>query len=805
MDDVSLNMSGPGDRYLSLLSQLSIGPEIDWAPRHLRTSAWLEHVPFAFWLVKVLRPLQIVELGTHSGVSYGAFCQAVTQLQLPTRCFAIDTWAGDAHAGAYDEEVFRDISAVNEADWASFSTLIRSTFADARQNFPTGEIDILHIDGFHTYEAVSEDFNLWRDALSERGIVLFHDTNERQPDFGVWRLWRQVAERHPHFELVHGHGLGVAAVGRDMPAALQSLFSLVDDAERLAAVRGLFASRGRAVHDRLAAIDLWQWRNGRPSGEAPETSARSDEMNQLREQLRATTDRLQDMHDDAAASSIVLERDRLSQLVATRDAEIAALIDRNASTEVQLAELDAHLEAVAAETARLSAQNDALLRSSSWRITRPLRAATRLIRGQSVERSERATRAISAFQPGAVSANPARAPQTVRAIAGHETAQTAEGMLTAQFSNLLPIAVYPELEAARRVTMITDSVNAGSLFGGVATAINLAALLAERLGVQLRIVTRNDPPNSDNVGAVLQLSGIAYPGNIEFLHCDATADSRGLGMTSDDLVLTTSWWSTFSAIRRIDPRQIIYLLQEDERLFYPAGIQQLLCSEVLQDDRLRFIVNTEMLRQHFIASGISGFASASIAFEPAFPDRIYFPQVREPAAPRRLMFYARPNHARNLFLRGIEVLTAAMESDLFPVDAWEFVLVGADIPRLVFRAGARVRYSETVPWNEYAALVRGADIALSLMYTPHPSYPPLDVAASGGVVVTNRFGTKTSLDRYSANIICVEPSASALLDGLRQARDLVDDGDRRRANFAASHFVRDWRESFAPVLSKIAI
>lgn len=178
-------------------------------PIVFKKGAWSKHVPFAYELVRDLNPRIIVELGAHRGESYFSMCQSVKDHVLSTVCYAVDTWKGDEHAGIYGDEVFVEVNRINEENFANFSYLIRSTFEDAAKNFSDESIDLLHIDGFHTYDAVKADFEGWIDKVASGGIILFHDIMVRHGDFGVWKFWEELKEDYETFEFKHGYGLGV--------------------------------------------------------------------------------------------------------------------------------------------------------------------------------------------------------------------------------------------------------------------------------------------------------------------------------------------------------------------------------------------------------------------------------------------------------------------------------------------------------------------------------------------------------------------------------------------------------------------
>ncbi len=239
---------GPAPRPAKAAGEASLGDYLSpagfWRPEHICDSAWLEHAPLAFWIMEAARPRVLVELGSYRGYSFFAFCQAVRALGLSTRCHAVDTWKDALPVEADGEEVFQEVSQYHREHYPDFARLLRMSFDQALPQFPDGSVDLLHIDGLHVYEAVSHDYLTWLPKLSPRGVVLFHDTAVKDRNFGVYRLWEELAARHPHFEFPHGYGLGVLAVGPQAPPKVRELCQASADPRLVQEIREAYQRLG---------------------------------------------------------------------------------------------------------------------------------------------------------------------------------------------------------------------------------------------------------------------------------------------------------------------------------------------------------------------------------------------------------------------------------------------------------------------------------------------------------------------------------------------------------------------------------
>jgi predicted O-methyltransferase YrrM len=85
-------------------------------------------------------------------------------------------------------------------------------FDDFLDDFSDQSIDLLHIDGCHTYEAARHDFETWLPKVKPGGVILLHDINVTRPPFGVYRLWEELTQKYPWETWPQEHGMGILYV-----------------------------------------------------------------------------------------------------------------------------------------------------------------------------------------------------------------------------------------------------------------------------------------------------------------------------------------------------------------------------------------------------------------------------------------------------------------------------------------------------------------------------------------------------------------------------------------------------------------
>ena len=172
---------------------------------------WAGHTFFAYDVVRNFKPDVLVELGSYKGTSSLAFMQGVKDSALSTDLYFVDCWEGEEQTGFYTEDVYTQF--INLAD-KYFKNLkvhpLKMYFDEALKQFKDKSVDVLHIDGLHTYDAVKHDYDTWAPKVKDNGVILFHDI--KVPNFGVKDLWAEVKAANPdciYIEFEHNYGLGV--------------------------------------------------------------------------------------------------------------------------------------------------------------------------------------------------------------------------------------------------------------------------------------------------------------------------------------------------------------------------------------------------------------------------------------------------------------------------------------------------------------------------------------------------------------------------------------------------------------------
>jgi len=172
---------------------------------------WAGHTFFAYDVIKNFKPEVIAELGSYKGTSSLSFMQAVKDSHLNTNMYFVDSWEGEEQTGFYEDDVYTIFTSLTNKYFKDLNVhALKMYFDDALKQFKDKSIDVLHIDGLHTYEAVKHDYDTWAPKVKYTGVILFHDVKVQ--NFGVKDLWAEIKKANPNatfFEFDHNYGLGV--------------------------------------------------------------------------------------------------------------------------------------------------------------------------------------------------------------------------------------------------------------------------------------------------------------------------------------------------------------------------------------------------------------------------------------------------------------------------------------------------------------------------------------------------------------------------------------------------------------------
>jgi hypothetical protein len=387
--------------------------------------------------------------------------------------------------------------------------------------------------------------------------------------------------------------------------------------------------------------------------------------------------------------------------------------------------------------------------------------------------------------------------------------QPAEPAARTIAEKIAPLRLAVRDDAPRRVNLLIPSIDLEHFFGGYIGKFNLARRLDAR-GVRVRIVTVDPvgslPPSwREDVEAYSGLAGLLGEVEVEF-----GRESQGLEVSHSDAFIATTWWTAHiahAALRTLDATRFLYLIQEYEPFTFPMGSHAALAAETYRFPHTA-LFSTELLRDYFRRGGLGVYAAGpaagdrdSASFDNAIT-AIDPPSAGELAGrrPRRLLFYARPepHAARNMFELGVLALSRALERGAF-AEGWSLHGIGTVRAgrRLDLGGGALLELLPRAPQTAYGQLLRGHDVGLALMYTPHPSLVPMEMASAGLLTVTNTFENKTAeaLASISSNLIAAEPGIEAIAAALCEAAADADDVERRLRG-SRVRWPRDWEASF---------
>jgi glycosyltransferase involved in cell wall biosynthesis len=376
---------------------------------------------------------------------------------------------------------------------------------------------------------------------------------------------------------------------------------------------------------------------------------------------------------------------------------------------------------------------------------------------------------------------------------GEELAAPEDAISIRTYYSPLPLRL---TAAEPRVVVVVPSGRLEDMYGGLATAFNFGAGLARR-GIPVRFLSidRTLDPSAIAALRAFLTDRCGFTSAPELIEIVSTIDAEAPAHRGD-IFVATIWWSArriFHSLEQggFDNDEFYYLIQDYEPGFYPWSDDYAFAESTYRMP-CRPIVNTKFLAEH-LQRAVGLKVPESLIFAPEIDWTMFHPPSVEDIASRsrrRIFLYGRPGTPRNLFGIAVESLRRFVAEVCPSQDDLEVISGGEMHGPIGLGRGIVMRSAGKLSMGDYAQALRESDVGLSLMLSPHPSYPPFEMAASGMSVVTNDFSTKQM--SFSENFIATVPAPEAIAEGLKEAWARAADGPARirGARFDLAHLGR---------------
>ncbi|MBK8551398.1 MAG: class I SAM-dependent methyltransferase [Ignavibacteria bacterium] len=154
--------------------------------------------------IKMHNPKVIVEIGTWNGGTFFVWSRIFPEAK---KLISIDLPDGE-YGGGYDVrriKFFREFISDRSNTHQHFirgDSKSADTVAKLKEILQDERIDFLYIDGDHTYSGIKKDFEIYKQFMSENGLIGFHDINTFREGYGVHKFWNEIKSGYRHEEFI---------------------------------------------------------------------------------------------------------------------------------------------------------------------------------------------------------------------------------------------------------------------------------------------------------------------------------------------------------------------------------------------------------------------------------------------------------------------------------------------------------------------------------------------------------------------------------------------------------------------------